>query len=85
MSKRKTNAITPHPLEAFADQLIADRDRPAWNWGHLARQSVALRDEGKDDTALAIYIRRAMRAVLQGDRGAYLAALEEIIKLCKGL
>lgn len=85
MSKRKTNAITPHPLEAFADQLIADRDRPAWNWGHLARQSVALRDEGKDDTALAIYIRRAMRAVLQGHPAEYAAALDEIIKLCKGL
>ena len=85
MSKRKTNAITPHPLEAFADQLIADRDRPAWNWGHLARQSVALRDEGKDDTALAIYIRRAMRAVLQGHPAEYAAALDEIIKICKSL
>lgn len=85
MSRRTTKSITAHQLATFADQLIADRERPAWNWGHLARQSVALRDEGKDDTALAIYIRRAMRAILQGDLGAYLAALEEIIKLCKGL
>lgn len=85
MSRRTTKSITANPLATFADQLIADRDRPAWNWGHLARQSVALRDEGKDDTALAIYIRRAMRAVLQGHPAEYAAALDEIIKICKGL
>ena len=81
----KTNAITPLPPKEYADQLIADRENIAWNFGHLSRQHIAYRDAGQGDTAAAIYTRHAMRAILQGDRGAYLAAVEEIIKLCKGL
>ena len=80
-----TNSIPLLPPEQYADQLIADRDNLAWNFGHLSRQHIAYRDAGLDNTAVAIYTRRARTAILQGDRGAYLAALEEIIKLCKGL
>ena len=74
-----SNTIQPLPPEVYADQLIADRDNLAWNFGHLSRQNIAYRDAGQGDTAVAIYTRRAMRGLLQGDRGAYLAALEEII------
>ena len=78
-----TNAITPLPPEVYADQLIADRDNWPWNYGHLLRQYIALRDVGKGDTAVAIYTRKAIRAIQQGDTAAYEHALDEITKLCK--
>ena len=80
---KTTNEIKALPAEAYADQLIADRDNRAWNFAHLSRQHIALRDAGRGDTAVAIYTRRAMRAILQGDTPAYEHALDEIIKLCK--
>ena len=80
-----SNAIKPLPPEVFADQIIADRDNIAWNYGHLSRQHIGLRDEGKGDSSVAIYIRKAMRAILQGNQAAYLVALDEIVKLCKKL
>lgn len=87
MSKKKKviNAIDPLLPVDFADQLIADRDNWAWNFAHLSRQEVALRDAGRADTAVAIYIRKAMRAILQHDTNGYVLALDEIVKLCKGL
>lgn len=77
----KVNHITPLPADEFAQQIIADKNRPAWNFAHLARQNTALRDAGQENTATAMYIRRAMTAILQGNDERYLAALDEIIKL----
>ena len=78
-----SNAIKPLPPEAYADQLIADRDNWPWNFGHLLRQYIALRDAGRGETSVAIYSRKALRAIRQGDTAAYEHALDEITKLCK--
>lgn len=79
----KVNHIDPLPPKQFAEQIIADKDNRAWNFGHLSRQAVAYHDAGQDDTAVAIYTRKAMRAILQGKPDAYEEALDEIVKLCK--
>lgn len=75
------NFIKPLGPKPFARQIVADKENKAWNYGHLSRQHIALRDAGKGDTSTAIYIRKAMKAILQHDDTAYENAIDEIVKL----